>query len=125
MTATELKEINIVLPGQRANKVIPQRKLDYAVKFKELLSEYDTCLIVTVTNVGSKQIAEMRKDFRGRVRFLFGKNTLIRKVIRDYVKETGNAKIMALMDAIQGNCGMSSFCDHRCRVVVPSMLCVL
>jgi len=105
-TNGDLSDINIRLPGQKANRIIPQRKLDYAAKFKELLDEYDTCLIVTVTNVGSKQIAEMRKDFRGRVRFLFGKNTLIRKVIRDYVKETGNAKFMSLMDAIQGNCGM-------------------
>jgi len=105
-TNDDMSNIKIRLPGQKANRIIPQRKLDYAAKFKELLDEYDQCLIVTVTNVGSKQIAEMRKDFRGRVRFLFGKNTLIRKVIRDYVKETGNAKLMALMDAIQGNCGM-------------------
>lgn len=105
-TDGDMSDIKIRLPGQKANRIIPQRKLDYAAKFKELLDEYDQCLIVTVTNVGSKQIAEMRKDFRGRVRFLFGKNTLIRKVIRDYVKETGNAKLMALMDAIQGNCGM-------------------
>lgn len=98
------QEIKIELPGTR-DKQVPQRKIDYGVKLKSLLSEYDTCLIVTITNVGSKQIAEMRKDFRGRARFLFGKNTLIRKVIRDYVKETGNAKLMNLMEAVQGNCG--------------------
>jgi len=97
--------IKVSIPGQRENKVIPQRKITYGVKLKGLLDEYDECLIVTVTNVGSKQIAEMRKDFRGRARFLFGKNTMIRKVIRDYVKETGNAKLMSLMDAVQGNCG--------------------
>merc|ERR1712048_930936 len=49
--------------------------------------------------------AEMRKDFRGRARFLFGKNTMIRKVIRDYVKDTGNGKLMTLMEAVTGNCG--------------------
>eukprot|EP01083_Nonionella_stella_P094256 264376_1 len=96
--------IQIDLPGTR-NKSIPQRKLDYGAKLKGLLAEYDTCLIVTITNVGSKQIAEMRKDLRGRARFLFGKNTLIRKVIRDYVKETGNKDLMALMEAVTGNCG--------------------
>jgi len=98
------QEIKIELPGTR-DKQVPQRKLDYGTKLKALLDEYDTCLIVTITNVGSKQIAEMRKDFRGRARFLFGKNTLIRKIIRDYVKETGNAKLMNLMEAVQGNCG--------------------
>jgi large subunit ribosomal protein LP0 len=99
------EKIHIELPGARANKTIPQRKIDYGVKLKALLDEYDTCLIATVTNVGSKQIAEMRKDFRGRARFLFGKNTLIRKCIRDYVKEKGNAKLMKLMDVVRGNCG--------------------
>eukprot|EP00484_Ammonia_sp_Unknown_P000938 CAMPEP_0197020694 /NCGR_PEP_ID=MMETSP1384-20130603/1549_1 /TAXON_ID=29189 /ORGANISM="Ammonia sp." /LENGTH=342 /DNA_ID=CAMNT_0042448371 /DNA_START=106 /DNA_END=1134 /DNA_ORIENTATION=+ len=95
----------VELPGERANKTIPQRKVDYGVKLKSLLDEYKTCLIVSITNVGSKQIAEMRKDFRGRARFLFGKNTLIRKVIRDYVKETGNAKFLQLMEATRGNVG--------------------
>jgi large subunit ribosomal protein LP0 len=101
----EDQKIQIELPGSRANKQIPQRKIDYGVKLKKLLDEYDTCLIVTITNVGSHQINEMRKDFRGRCRFLFGKNTLIRKIIRDYVKETGNSKLMPLMDAVKGNCG--------------------
>merc|ERR1712130_155763 len=84
---------------------IPPRKLNYATKLRECLDEYDKCLLVTIWNVGSKQIAEMRKDFRGRARFLFGKNTMIRKVIRDYVKDTGNAGLMTLMEAVQGNCG--------------------
>jgi len=70
-----------------------------------LLDEYDKCLIVTVDNVGSKQIADMRKDFRGRAHFLFGKNTLIRKVIRDYVKIHRSAKLMKLMDICKGNIG--------------------
>eukprot|EP01084_Bolivina_argentea_P269323 457686_1 len=105
MTAVDISKIVIELPGSRANKVVPKRKVAYGNKLKALLDEYDTCLIVTITNVGSKQIAEMRKDFRGRARFLFGKNTLIRKVIRDYVKQTGNKKFMKLMDAVRGNCG--------------------
>jgi large subunit ribosomal protein LP0 len=102
---TDESTLDVELPGERANKIIPARKIAYGVKLKALLDEYDTCLIVSVTNVGSKQIAEMRKDFRGRARFLFGKNTLIRKVIRDYVKETGNAKFLNLMEATRGNVG--------------------
>jgi len=97
-----LGEINIVLPGQKDKKV-PQRKLDYAVKLRECLDEFDKCLIVSIWNVGSKQILDMRKDFRGRCRFLFGKNTLIRKVIRDYVKDTRNGNLMNLMEVCQGN----------------------
>lgn len=68
------EEIVVQLPGTKANKKVPARKVAYGKKLKELLDEYDTCLLVTVDNVGSKQIAEMRKDFRGTARFLFGKN---------------------------------------------------
>jgi len=78
-----------------------------------MLTEYTTCLIVTVDNFGSRNIAEMRKDFRGKARFLFGKNTLIRKVIRDYMKETNNKKLNNLLDCIKGNCG---FCFTKINV---------
>mmetsp|Transcript_33776 Transcript_33776/g.54038 ORF Transcript_33776/g.54038 Transcript_33776/m.54038 type:complete len:349 (-) Transcript_33776:220-1266(-) len=121
MSDSDNKPIEIELPGQRANKVIPQRKIDYGVKLKTLLDEYTTCLIVTVDNVGSKQIAEMRKDFRGRARFLFGKNTLIRKIIRDYVKETGNSQLMSLMDAVKGNCGFV-FTKESCAALRKELM---
>lgn len=99
------EEIVIELPGIRSNKKVPQRKMEYGKKLRGLLDEYTTCLVVSVDNVGSKQIADMRKDFRGRARFLFGKNTLIRKIIRDYMKETKNNTLMSLMDCVKGNCG--------------------
>jgi large subunit ribosomal protein LP0 len=109
----QVDKSKITLPGVRLNRTIPERKLEYAKKLKELLREYNTIVIVSVNNVGSKQIAEMRKAFRGKARFLFGKNTLIRKVIRDFVKETRNAKLMNLLDLIKGNSGM---CFTNCAV---------
>jgi len=107
---TTIKEENkdgldVEIPGERLNFAIPQRKIDYATKLNKLLDEYSTCLIVTVTNVGSSQIGEMRKLFRKRGRFLFGKNTLIRKCIREYIKTSGNRKLMALLDLCRGNSG--------------------
>jgi len=101
----DYSDIKIVLPGKEDRKV-PQRKLDYAVKLSKLLGEYNKCMLVNIDNVGSKQIADMRKDFRGRAHFLFGKNTLIRKVIRDYVKIHRSAKLMKLMDICTGNIGL-------------------
>jgi len=97
--------IEIELPGM-AEKIISQRKLDYAVRLGQLLDEFDRCLIVNITNVGSKQIADMRKDLRGRATFLFGKNTLIRKVIRDYVKLHSQPNLMTLMESMKGNVGL-------------------
>lgn len=96
---------DVEIPGVRTDKKIPQRKLEYAEKLKKLLDEYNTCLIVTVDNVGSSQIAELRKKFRGRARFLFGKNTLIRKIIREYMKEKGQRKLLNLLDLVKGNSG--------------------
>ena len=81
---------------------------------REIMDEYKTCLVVGVDNVGSKQIADLRKQLRGQARFLFGKNTMIRKVIRDYVKDTGNPKWMKLMDVCKGNTG---FCFIKGSVI--------
>lgn len=106
-------DMDIVLPGVRLKRIVPQRKIDYAKKLRTLLEEYSTCLIVTVDNFGSRNIAEMRKNFRGRARFLFGKNTLIRKVIRDYMKETNNKGLNNLLDCVKGNCG---FCFTKGNV---------
>jgi len=97
--------IEIVIPGRDKSKPIHSRKIEYANKLKAMLDVFDKCLIVSIDHVGSKQIADMRKDFRGRATFLFGKNTLIRKVIRDYVKEKGNVGLMQLMGNVRGNCG--------------------
>eukprot|EP01083_Nonionella_stella_P109874 320954_1 len=102
----ETKTIQIALSGNRSNKHIPKRKHDFAIKLRSLLDEYNQCLIIYITNVGTKQITELRKDLRGRARFLFGKNTLIRKIIRDYVKETGRSNLMKLMDVVRGNSGL-------------------
>mmetsp|Transcript_60968 Transcript_60968/g.54966 ORF Transcript_60968/g.54966 Transcript_60968/m.54966 type:complete len:355 (-) Transcript_60968:161-1225(-) len=102
----QLNKISIELPSKR-EKSIPLRKLNFARKLESLLDEYDRCLIISITNIGSKQIAELRKEFRNKeTRFLFGKNTLIRKVIRDYVKKTKNPLLMNLMELIKGNVGL-------------------
>eukprot|EP01084_Bolivina_argentea_P298098 513654_1 len=95
------------LLGSRQSKTYPKWKTDYAAKLKQLFDEYDSFLIITIDNVSSQQINEMRKDFRGRVRFLFGRNTLIRKIIKMYIIETGQKHFMSLLEAIQGNCGLA------------------
>lgn len=95
----------VQLPGLKIQKEVRPRKLAYGQKLRGLLDNYDKCIVLTVDNVGSKQIANMRKKFRGRARFLFGKNTMIRKVIREHVKETKNRKLMAMLDLCKGNSG--------------------
>jgi len=68
--------------------------------------------LVNVDNVGANNVQKIRQTLRGQAVVLFGRNTLIRKAIRDYVEkcnEAGNkdgARIEALLPNIKGNVGM-------------------
>jgi len=93
-------------PKELIGKVVNARKQAYGARLKSLLDTYTQVLVVTVDNIGSKQISEVRAELRGRAEILFGKNTMIRKILRDYAKESGNEKILNLVSIIEGNCGM-------------------
>ena len=58
-------------------KRFPARKLRLGEKLRSLLDNYDTFLIVTIDNVSTKHLDEIRKDYRGIARFLFGKNVCV------------------------------------------------
>jgi len=79
------------------------RKIKQVAKLKELLAEYNNCLIVTVDNVGSNQMQKVRIALRGRAVVLMGKNTLIRKVVREHAQT--NPKFESLIQFIYGNIG--------------------
>lgn len=79
------------------------RKNAYWAKLEALLQEYNNILIVTVDFVGSKQMQQVRMAIRGRGVVLMGKNTIIRKVIADNIKN--NPKLEALLPYIRGNMG--------------------
>jgi len=60
-------------------------------------------LIVSVDNVGSNQMQKIRMAIRGQGTVLMGKNTIIRKVIREESK--ANPKLAALAPFVVGNIG--------------------
>ena len=64
-----------------------EHKTEYFERMKSLLSTYSKAFIVEVHNVGSSQLQETRKGLRGTAEILMGKNTMMRKVIREYVAE--------------------------------------
>jgi len=72
----------------RTKEEVQGKKLDYIKKVQRLLEEYPRFLIVTCDNIGSKLMQEIRLSLRpsGSV-LLMGKNTLIRKAIRDKLEE--------------------------------------
>jgi len=86
----------------------------YVVKLKELLANYNNVLVVTVDNVGSNQMQKVRIALRGKAVVLMGKNTLIRKVVREWL--TTNPKFESLMQFIYGNVGFVFTNDNLAEV---------
>jgi len=82
-----------------------ERKAEYFEKMKELLGSYTKCFAVGVDNVGSLQLQTTRHALRGKAELLMGKNTMMRKIIKDYEEENPGAKIAQLRALCRGNTG--------------------
>ena len=82
-----------------------QRKGEYFEKFKGYLDTYAKCFIVEVDNVGSKQLQDTRKELRGKAEVLMGKNTMMRKCIKDYVEANPGSPVECLIETCRGNVG--------------------
>jgi len=76
------------------------------VKLNALLSTYSKVFFVLVDNVGSQQMHDTRLQMRGKAEVLMGKNTLIRKVIKDFIAANPGHPCGALTEKIEGNVGM-------------------
>jgi len=79
------------------------RKESLKNKLDKLLNEYKNVLICTVDNVGSNQMQKVRMALRGKAVLLMGKNTIIRKVIREHI--VNNPRLDALLPHVWGNIG--------------------
>jgi len=79
------------------------RKEKYAATLVECLGKYKNVLVVGVDNVGSNQMQKCRIALRGKAQVLMGKNTLMRKVIRE--EAVKNPALEALMAFVYGNVG--------------------
>lgn len=83
----------------------PERKAEYFDRMKEMLSTYTKCFVVEVDNVGSNQLQKTRIGLRGKGEILMGKNTMMRKVLKEYVEENPDAPQEALIEILRGNVG--------------------
>lgn len=72
---------------------------------KHLLSEYSKAFIVEVDNVGSKQLQITRRELRGKAEVLMGKNTMMRKCIREFGTENPDSPAVKLEQICRGNVG--------------------
>lgn len=82
-----------------------ERKQEYFVKLEKLFDTYTKILMVSVDNVGSKQMQQIRMALRGKAEVLMGKNTMIRKVINNYLKKHPDHPFEALLPRVRGNIG--------------------
>jgi len=80
------------------------RKDKFVIKLQEYLRSYKNALVVQVDNVGSNQMQKTRIALRGKAVLLMGKNTLMRKVIREMVPQ--NPNLENLLQYIYGNMGL-------------------
>jgi len=83
----------------------PERKKEYFAKMKELLGAYTKTFIVEVDNVGSMQLQVTRKALRGKAEVLMGKNTMMRKIIKEFCEDNPGTPIEKLIDMCRGNVG--------------------
>lgn len=82
-----------------------ERKEEYFNKLKDLLSTYNKAFLVEIDNVGSYQLQTTRGELRGKAEVLMGKNTMMRKCIREYCEENPGSPVEQLEAICRGNIG--------------------
>jgi len=75
-----------------ASKKSRDRKYQLADELKEHFDKYSKLFVVEVDNVGSNQVHEIRKAMRGTAVLYCGKNTQMRRVIRE-LEEDGRPEL--------------------------------
>jgi large subunit ribosomal protein LP0 len=83
--------------GKTANKA------GYFDKLKGLLEEYKSIFIVSVDNVSSQQMHEIRQALRGEGVVLMGKNTMVRRALKIFL--TDIPEYERLLPFVKGNIG--------------------
>jgi large subunit ribosomal protein LP0 len=82
-----------------------ERKQEYFERMKVMLGQFNKAFIVQVDNVGSKQLQDTRAALRGQAEVLMGKNTMMRKCIREYVEENPGSHVEKLEECCRENVG--------------------
>ncbi|GLE02349.1 hypothetical protein PINS_up011187 [Pythium insidiosum] len=82
-----------------------ERKQDYFNKLEQLLENFTKIFLVSVDNVGSNQLQQVRIALRGKAEVLMGKNTLMRKVFHNFLEKNPGHPLENMIPLIKGNIG--------------------
>jgi len=88
-----------------STRTIPARKLAYQKRLIGLFQKYKSVLVFNANNVGSNQLQTVRIVLRGRAEIIMGKNTMIRRILRDYISE--DPKVENFLRCVAGNVGFA------------------
>jgi large subunit ribosomal protein LP0 len=80
-----------------------ETKAVYFEKLETLLKEYQSIFIVTVDNVSSQQMHEIRQSLRGEGVVLMGKNTMVRRALKGLINDSPEYE--RLLPHVKGNVG--------------------
>lgn len=83
-----------------------ERKEEYFERMQSLMDEYQKVLIVHADHVGSLQFHKIRIALRGKAVVLMGKNTMMRKIIGNYVRKNPGSPYEMLLPYVKGNIGL-------------------
>jgi len=81
------------------------KKKEYFNKMTRMLSTYTKVFVVSVDNVGSQQMNLTRKSMRGIAEILMGKNTLMRKVLKEFLDKNPDHFYSTIEPLCAGNVG--------------------
>jgi len=86
-----------------ATKKLKERKYELADQLKQHFQDYTKLFLVDVDNVGSNQIHQIRIALRGKAIIYCGKNTQMRRVVRQLETEQGMAQLEKVRMALKLN----------------------
>ncbi|KAL4399024.1 ribosomal protein P0 (A0) (L10E) [Malassezia pachydermatis] len=78
-------------------------KESWFVKLNDLLDTYPSIFVVNIDNVTSQQMHQIRQALRGEATVLMGKNTMVRRALRQVIQE--RPEYERLLPFVRGNVG--------------------
>jgi len=92
------------MSAKKGEKSTRQKKVEYFERLIALLGEYPKILVVSCDNIGSAHMQKIRRTLRGKAVLMMGKNTMIRRAIRQNVER--NPDWANILPLIFGNVGL-------------------